>query len=107
MEYEKNNDILSLEMTIKLAENYAGKDDMSQYMISPINGDFNNLPPTLFFFSTAELIYPDCIKLKSVIKNVKADLQFHVYEQMQHAWLLLPIKERDTALQQSYDFIIK
>ena len=96
--------ILSREFLNFCAEVYAGGDDKEQEWLSPINGSFNNLPDTAVFYSTHEMFYADCLKLKNNVKTANSTFHFFEYENMPHDWGILPIPERDQVIEDIYQF---
>ena len=62
----KNQESLDYVLTVKMLRNagmkYSNGDDMDQYLLSPINGEFNDIPETIIFYGTEELFHPDCKK---------------------------------------------
>ena len=106
-QFEKLDDVLDLTLIKKAALMYAGGDDINQPLISPANGNFNDLPPSIVFFSKHELLYPNCEMLKTKVKNTNTHFEFKEYENMQHAWVLLPIRESQQAIQEAFDFVMK
>lgn len=55
----KSDTILWVKTLAIAAKSYAGDGDMSNFLLSPINGNLNDLPPTAVFYGTDELFYPD------------------------------------------------
>lgn len=82
-------DIILTRKGLKAAAGYyAGGDDQTQYLLSPIYGNLEGLGDVHVFFGTHELFHADCIKLKELTKNLK---NFHFYEHkdMQHIWIIM------------------
>jgi len=102
---EKSDTILWLKTLAIAAKSYAGEGDMSHFLLSPINGNLNHLPPTAVFYGTDELFYPDCIKLQQLIKSSNSKFEFFEYEKMQHDFILFPIPEAKQALFEACQFI--
>jgi len=89
----------------KCGEKYAKGDDQKQYLISPIYGSFENIPPTLVFYGTHEILYPDCEKLKQITAKVNKNFIFRKYKGMQHDWPLFPIPEGRKVMEEIGAFI--
>jgi len=87
------------------ARKYAGEDDLNNYLLSPIHGMFDDLPPTYIFYGTEELFYPDIEILKEKIKNLE-NFKFYKFEGMQHDWVILPIPEAKVAIEEAIKFIV-
>lgn len=97
--------ILNREFLSYCAEVYAGGDDKKEVWLSPINGAFNNLPDTAVFYSTHEMFFADCLKLKNSVEAGNSDFRFYEYEKMPHDWGILPIPERDQLIEDIYQFL--
>jgi len=92
--------ILSRELVLFGAAQYANGDDLHQYLLSPINGDLDGFPETDIFYSTHEILMPDILKFKTKAEKADARINFHKYEGMQHDWVLFPIPERQRVLKE-------
>lgn len=103
--HEKKDKILSLTSLKKAAQKYAGVNaDLNHYLLSPINGIFEGLNTTMFFYGTDELLCADMLKLEAKTHNTD-NFIFHAFEDMQHDWVLFPIPEAKIALKMAVDFI--
>jgi acetyl esterase/lipase len=91
---------------IEAGRKYAGGEDVSDYLLSPINGDFGGIGKTLVFYGTHELFYPDCKKLKEKTQDY-VNFTFHEFPEMQHDWVIFPIPEAKEALNIAIEFIKK
>ncbi len=101
---EAKDKILPLNGLIYAARKYAGEDDLNNYLLSPINGNFDELPPILVFYGTEELFYPDIELLKDRARN-SGNFIFRKFEGMQHDWVILPIPEAKVAIKEAIEFI--
>lgn len=101
----KTDHILSVEMLKTTAAQYAGGDDQTQYLLSPINGEFAKLGPTLVFYSNVEVFYPDCVKLKVLATTENAHFQFKEYHKAIHAWVAFPLPERKQTIDEVCAFL--
>lgn len=97
--------LLSVPMLKTAASKYAGGADQTQYLLSPINGEFSELPPTLVFYSNVELFYPDCVKLKVLATAENANFKFIEYAKMIHDWVVFPFPERAAAIDEVCAFL--
>jgi len=76
------------------AEMWAGdKDNISNPLISPINGNFNDLGRISMFIGTREIFYPDVEKLHEKLNELKIDHDYIVGNDQNHVYVLYPIKE--------------
>jgi len=102
---QRKDNILPLSGLMHAARKYAGEDDLNNYLLSPIHGMFDDLPPTYIFYGTEELFYPDIEILKEKIKNLE-NFKFYKFEGMQHDWVILPIPEAKVAIEEAIKFIV-
>lgn len=103
---ENLDKLLPLNGLIKAGLQYAGGEDLRNYLLSPINGNTEGLGETHVFYGTHEMFYPDCKLLKEMTKNNPA-FSFHEFHGMQHDWVVYPIPEAKQALDLAIDFIKK
>ena len=93
----RNQESLDYILTVKMLQNagmkYSNGDNRDHYLLSPINGELEDLPETMVFYGTEELFYPDCKRLKSMIASDKQSIIFREYQKMQHDWALFPLPE--------------
>ena len=93
----RNQESLDYILTVKMLQNagmkYSNGDNRDHYLLSPINGELEDLPETMVFYGTEELFYPDCKRLKSMIASDNQRIIFREYQKMQHDWALFPLPE--------------
>ncbi len=97
-EVDKYDPILSISRSIECGKAYAGNADRTNYLVSPIFGNFKNLAPIVVFTGTHDTLFPDCKKLNQIAKEESIELTYCEYKDMLHVWLMLPIPEADEAL---------
>lgn len=75
--------------------------DVTNELISPINGNFDNFPRTTLFIAENDITYPDQVLAAEKLKKANTHLEVIIGEEMPHIWPYLPIiKESKIALQQ-------
>ncbi|WP_343671231.1 alpha/beta hydrolase [Chitinophaga sp.] len=72
---------------------YAADTNISNYMISPINGVLEGLAPIHLFAGTHEVVLPDARKLVALANEKKIAIKYYEYKQMYHAWIFLNMPE--------------
>jgi monoterpene epsilon-lactone hydrolase len=102
---ETSDYVLSLEMLQTAARKYANGEDLAHYLLSPINGEFREIPETMVFYGGQELFYADCVKLQSMVGANQEPFHFREYEGMQHDWAILPIREREMVVDEICAFL--
>ncbi len=102
---ERSDYILSVEMLRIAGLKYSNGEDLDQYLLSPINGEFKDIPRTIVFYSTEELFYSDCMRLRSMPDFETESIVFREYEKMPHDWAIFPIPESDLVVHEICTFI--
>ena len=102
---ERSDYILSVEMLRIAGLKYSNGEDLDQYLLSPINGEFKDIPRTIVFYSTEELFYADCIRLRSMPGFETENIVFREYEKMPHDWAIFPIPESNLVVHEICTFI--
>ena len=102
---KRSDHILSVEMLRIAGSKYANGDDLSALELSPVNGEFKDLPATIVFFGTEEIFYADCNRLRSIAASNREPFIFREYPGMQHDWAIFPVPERKLVVAEICDFI--
>jgi acetyl esterase/lipase len=93
-ELEQKDLLLSAETLKKCAVWYADGMDLKSPVLSPLYGNMADLNSIGIFVGTDEIFLPDCRILKTKIEASNTILFYKEYEDMQHDWIVFPIKER-------------
>jgi acetyl esterase/lipase len=64
---------------------YAGSMDPKDPTLSPINGDFTDLPPTYLISGTRDLLLSDTVRAHRKLRKAGVEADLHVYEGIAHA----------------------
>ena len=70
-----------VQSTIEL---YAGDEDLSNPLLSPVNGDLKGFPPTILIYGTRDLLLSDTVRMHRALRKAGVDAQLHVYEGQSH-----------------------
>lgn len=81
-----------------IANSWANGADLRDYRLSPIFGDMKQLPPSLIFVGTREILYPDIAILAQKLKDANSSCELIIKEGMNHVYPLFPIPEADEAI---------
>ena len=98
---------LNAEVLRHVGADWAGEKDPRDPMISPLNGDMHELPPTDLFTGTWEIFYTDIVKTCDKMKAAGVDARLHVAEKMGHVYPIWPCPEGKTARQEIADIILQ
>lgn len=89
----KDDPILNIQGLIESGKQYAGELEWRDPRISPIYGSLKALAPITLFIGTADILLPDCRKLKVKAQFEKHPIAYYEYEGMLHDGMLYPIPE--------------
>lgn len=97
--------VLDHEYLDRMIENYAGGQELSNPLISPLFGNFKGFPPTYIQVGDNEILLSDATLLhKKLLKeNVSAHLD--IYKGMWHVFQMSPIKISYDAMDKNAEFI--
>ncbi len=100
-EIDKKDRILDIKGLQLAGESFAKGTDPKDHLVSPIYGEFHDLGEISLFIGTHDLFYPDCQKLKDILKKQGAPFNYYEYPKMLHAWMLMTnLKESKNAIEQ-------
>lgn len=105
-ELEKHDVLLSVQGAQTAGQFWAGEgNDPAAFPVSPLFAAIDNLPPIAIFAGSHDVLYADALRLKQKADDQAIDIALHVGEEMQHVWMLLPIREAKLAQTQIAAFI--
>lgn len=64
---------------------YAGGHDMADPLLSPINGEFEDFPPTILTSGTRDLFLSNTVRVHRALRRASVAADLHVYEGFSHA----------------------
>lgn len=85
---DKNDPMLGVYGLRMAAEIYANDRPKTDYRISPINGDFKNLPKISFFAGTHDIFCADARKLHTRLTKEHITHNYFEYPKMVHNWCI-------------------
>ena len=97
--------ILSVKNLREVSDRIFQGNGQHDYLVSPINGPMEGLPPISLFVGTKEILLPDARKLKSLCEEHSVKLNYFEYEGMIHDWILFGFPESRTAFMQVVELI--
>lgn len=80
--------ILSKEFTLKVKEVYAGQNDITNPLLSPVNGDLSVLPPVLLQHGTNDILVKGSRLFVKKMQHAGNPIQYEEYEGMYHGFSL-------------------
>jgi len=107
-ELEKHDVLLPVQGAQTAGQFWAGEgNDPAAFPVSPLFSAIDNLPPIAIFAGSHDVLYADAVRLKQKADDQAIDIALHVGEQMQHVWMLLPIREAKGTQAQIAKFITR
>lgn len=64
---------------------YAGGEDTSNPILSPVNGDLKGFPPTILISGTRDLLLSDTVRMHRALRKADVEADLHVYDGQTHA----------------------
>ena len=105
-ELEKKDLLLNPKHLLTCSHRFAGGLDLKDPIVSPLYGDMDKLNHIGVFVGTHEILLPDCRELKRKIEKSNTDIFYKEYEDMQHDWMIFPIKERKILINDMIDYLL-
>ncbi len=102
---DKMDYILNIEALKLAGRNYAGGDEVKNYLVSPIYGDFSGLPEVGIWVGTSEVFLVDMPRLIEKLNNAQVTFDYFEAEGMQHDYPIFPIPEGKNALEEICTFL--
>jgi monoterpene epsilon-lactone hydrolase len=87
----------------RAAELYADGESLKDPLISPIYGDFDSFPPTIFVSGTRDMLLSDTVRTHQKIRAAGGVADLLVFEALSHAGYLRDLESPES--RQTYDQI--
>ncbi|MDE6744584.1 MAG: alpha/beta hydrolase [Lachnospiraceae bacterium] len=97
--------ILSPEYMQTVTKNYAEGQDLTDPLISPLFGDYQNFPPIYIQVGSNEILYSDSELLYKRILSFHSTVRFETFKGMWHVFQMSPFKTAAEAIEKSAEFI--
>lgn len=89
----KLDNICSIEGNLYCGKIWADNIDVNDFRVSPINGNFKNLPRITIITGEYDICKPDCVKLKNMLKESNISYDYIEYAGQCHNFEIYPTKE--------------
>lgn len=98
--YEKVDPMLAKVGLREIGRVWANDSDLTNYLLSPINGKLDLSYEVTLIVGTHEIFLPDVRKLKKILVENNHKVHYYEYKNMNHVFPLYPIPEADKAFKQ-------
>lgn len=85
--------VLNIRGLIDSGKAYAGERDRSDYLVSPIYGSLEGLPPVHCYVGTHEIMLPDARRFRDKANEFGLECHYHEIEGLIHDGMLFPTPE--------------
>lgn len=102
---DKNDPFLGIEGLATAGKSYAGSSDLSNYLVSPINGNIDGLAKITIFTGTYDILYPDAKKFNKLAKEKGITINYIEYPKMIHVWVIMNMPEATKATEQIIELL--
>ncbi len=86
---------------------YAGDQDLTSPLLSPLFGDFTGFPPTLIQVGTNEILLSDSIRLRDRMRTARVSCQLEVWNDMWHVFQMYPFPKAALAMDHIGRFLLE
>lgn len=90
-EVQKEDKVLNKQILKLASEMYSGKENMDDFLLSPINGEVDGLPPITIFTGTSDMLNPDVHIFEKKFTDA-SKLKIYEKENASHNWVIDDIK---------------
>jgi acetyl esterase/lipase len=84
---EYRDPLLERDALVEAGREYAAGRDPAHYLLSPVNGTLQGLPPTLLQIGTHDLLVSDCRRFRDKAQRAGVFLIYQEWEAMFHDWM--------------------
>lgn len=99
-EIEDRDPFLDIKGLLLAGKAYAGGEDPINYLLSPLYGNMEGLGQISIFAGTNDILYADAKRLKYVCDAKGININYHVFDEMIHCWMLLRLPESKLVIKQ-------
>jgi len=97
---------ITLDYIHAVREVYAGGNELTSPLLSPLFGDFRGFPPTLVQVGSNEILYSDSLRLRERMQAAGVHCQLEVWEDMWHVFQMFPIRKAALAMEHIGQFLL-
>ncbi|MFE8699643.1 alpha/beta hydrolase [Cytobacillus sp. FJAT-54145] len=94
---EKDDPFLSKLGAIEAGKMYAGGENPTHYLLSPLYGDLNDLPDIMLIMGTHDILAPDARRFVEKAKNIDVKVEYFEFPEMVHIFPIFDFPEANEA----------
>ncbi|WP_323702548.1 alpha/beta hydrolase fold domain-containing protein [Mammaliicoccus sp. Dog046] len=102
---QQNDPLLTVEGLKFAGDLWCGHTSKDHYLLSPINGNLEGMPPMTIFVGTREILLPDIRSFKDKLQQLNSKVEYHEFMNQNHNFPLYPIPEANEAKHIMYQTI--
>ena len=98
---------ITLDYIRAVREVYAGGQDLTSPLLSPLFGDFTGFPPTLIQVGSNEILYSDSLRLHQRMLDAKVYCRLEEWQDMWHVFQMFPVRKAAQAMENIGAFLLE
>lgn len=98
---------ITLDYIRAVREVYAGGEDLSSPLLSPLFGDFTGFPPTLIQVGSNEILYSDSLRLRQRMLDANVHCRLEEWQDMWHVFQMFPVRKAAQAMESIGTFLLE
>ena len=98
---------ITLDYIRAVREVYAGGEDLSSPLLSPLFGDFTGFPPTLIQVGSNEILYSDSLRLRQRMLDANVHCRLEEWQDMWHVFQMFPVRKAAQAMENIGAFLME
>ena len=102
---ERKDFILACDGLAACGVAYAGEQEATNPLVSPLFGAVEGLPKTAVFIGTNDILHPQAIAFQQKLTSASVPSDLFEYRGLPHAWLMFPTPERERAIAEIAQFL--
>lgn len=97
--------VLNADYLEQMIQNYAGGQDLTNPLISPLFGDYEGFPPTYIQVGSNEILQDDAVMLYKKLLKANVSVKMETFRGMWHVFQMSPFKTAYEAMDKNAEFI--
>ena len=98
---------ITLDYVRAVREVYAGGQELTSPLLSPLFGNFKGFPPTLIQVGSNEILFSDSLRLRERMQTANVHCRLEVYSDMWHVFQMFPVRKATLAMESIGNFLLE